>query len=57
MKCTAEENKDFLKNRDEEILKELTHGIEFKVFNFWIKPKLQTYNTISKKKLYVYRIE
>ena len=57
MKCTAEEYKDFLKNRDEEKLKELTQGIEFKVFNFWIKPKLQTYNTISKKKLYAYRIE
>ena len=57
MKCTAEEYKDFLKNRDEEKLKELTQGIEFKVFNFWIKPKLQTYNTVSKKKLYAYRIE
>jgi replication factor A1 len=57
MKCTAEEYKEFLKNRDEEKLKELTQGIEFKVFNFWIKPKLQTYNTISKKKLYAYRIE
>ena len=57
MKCTAEEYKEFLKNRDEEKLKELTHGIEFKVFNFWVKPKLQTYNTISKKKLYAYRIE
>ena len=38
-------------------LKELTQGIEFKVFNFWVKPKLQTYNAISKKKLYAYRIE
>ena len=57
MKCTAEEYKDFLKNRDEEKLRELTQGIEFKVFNFWVKPKLQTYNTISKKKLYAYRIE
>ena len=57
MKCTAEEYKDFLQNRDEKKLKELTQGIEFRVFNFWIKPKLQTYNTISKKKLYAYRIE
>ena len=57
MKCSAEEYKDFLKNRDEEKLKELTQGIEFKVFNFWVKPKLQTYNTVSKKKLYAYRIE
>jgi len=57
MKCSAEEYKDFLINRDEEKLKELTQGIEFKVFNFWVKPKLQTYNTVSKKKLYAYRIE
>ena len=57
MKCNAEEYKEFLKNRDEEKLKELTQGIEFKVFNFWIKPKSQTYNTLSKKKLYAYRIE
>ena len=57
MKCTAEEYKEFLYNRDEEKLKELTQGIEFKVFNFWVKPKLQTYNTISKKRLYAYRIE
>jgi replication factor A1 len=57
MKCTAEEYKDFLKNRNEEKLKELTQNIEFKVFNFWVKPKLQTYNTVSKKKLYAYRIE
>ena len=57
MKCTAEEYKDFLENRNEEKLKELTHQIEFKVFNFWVKPKLQTYNSISKKKLYAYKIE
>ena len=57
MKCTAEEYKDFLKNRNEEKLKELTQNIEFKVFNFWVKPKLQTYNTETKKKLYAYRIE
>ena len=57
MKCTAEEYKEFLNNRDEEKLRELTQGIEFKVFNFWVKPKLQTYNTVSKKKLYAYRIE
>ena len=57
MKCTAEEYKDFLENRNDEKLKELTHQIEFKVFNFWVKPKLQTYNSISKKKLYAYKIE
>ena len=57
MKCTAEEYKDFLENRNDEKLKELTHQIEFKVFNFWVKPKLQTYNSVSKKKLYAYKIE
>ena len=57
MKYTAEEYKDFLINNDEEKLKEITHNIEFKVFNFWVKPKLQTYNTTSRKKLYAYKIE
>ena len=57
MKCTAEEYKDYIQNNDEEKLKELTQGIEFKVFNFWVKPKIHTYNAVSKKKLYAYRIE
>ena len=57
MKCTAEEYKDILESRNEERLKEITHKVEFKVFNFWVKPKIQTYNTVSKKKLYAYRIE
>ena len=57
MKCTAEEYKDILESRNEEKLKEITHKVEFKVFNFWVKPKIQTYNTMSKKKLYAYRIE
>ena len=57
MKCSAEEYKDYIKNGNEDKLKELTQGIEFKVFNFWVKPKLQTYNAVSKKKLYAYRIE
>ena len=57
MKCTAEEYKDILESRNEEKLKKITHKVEFKVFNFWVKPKIQTYNTVSKKKLYAYRIE
>ena len=57
MKCTAEEYKNILESRDDEKLRELTHKVEFKVFNFWVKPKIQTYNTVSKKKLYAYRIE
>ena len=57
MKCTAEEYKDILESRNEEKLKEITHKVEFKVFNFWVKPKIQTYNTVSKKKLYAYRSE
>ncbi len=57
MKYTAEEYKEFCMNKDENKLKEITDGIEFKIFNFWVKPKLQVYNTISKKKLYAYKIE
>ena len=57
MKCTAEEYKDYVKIRNEEKLKEITQNIEFKIFNFWVKPKLQTYNTITKKRLYAYKIE
>ena len=57
MKCTAEEYKDILESRDEQKLREITHKVEFKVFNFCVKPKIQTYNTVSKKKLYAYRIE
>ena len=57
MKCTAEEYKNYLMSKDDKKIKEITEGIEFKVFNFWVKPKLQIYNTVSKKKLYAYRIE
>ena len=57
MKCTAEEYKNILESGDEEKLNQLTHNVEFKVFNFWVKPKMQTYNTVSKKKLYAYKIE
>ena len=57
MKCTAEEYKNIWESGDEEKLKQLTHNVEFKVFNFWVKPKMQTYNTVSKKKLYAYKIE
>jgi len=45
MKCTAEEYKNILESGDEEKLKQITHKVEFKVFNFWVKPKIQTYNT------------
>ena len=57
LKITAEDYKNILESRDEEKLKEITNKVEFKVFNFWVKPKIQTYNTVSKKKLYAYRIE
>ena len=57
MKCTAEEYKNILESRDDEKLRELTQKVEFKVFNFWVKPKIQTYSNVSKKKLYAYRIE
>ena len=56
MMCTAEEYKDYLKKRDQVKLKEISDRVEFKKFNFWVRPKIQVYNTISKKKLYVCKI-
>ena len=56
-KCSAEEYKEFIKKKDMKKLKEISDFVEFKKFSFWIKPKLQFYNNITKKKLYTYRIE
>ena len=53
---TAEEYKEFLQKRDQVKLKEISEKIEFKRFNFWVRPKVQVYNTLSKKKLYVCKI-
>ena len=57
MRMTAEEYKNILKDRNFEKLKEISNMIEFKQFYFWVKPKLQMYNTTSKKKLYAFKIE
>ena len=57
MEYSAEEYMNILKNKESIKLKEISDRIEFKSFNFWVKPKLQMYNTVSKKKLYAYRIE
>ena len=57
MKMTAEEYKNILKDRNVYKLKEISNMIEFKQFYFWVKPKLQMYNTTSKKKLYAFKIE
>ena len=57
MKITAEEYKNILKDKNYSKLKEISNMIEFKKFYFWVKPKLQMYNTSSKKKLYAYKIE
>lgn len=56
MMCSAEEYKEYLQKRDQKKLKEISEKIEFKKFNFWIRPKIQQYNTLSKKKLYVSKI-
>ena len=56
MMCAAEEYKDYLQKRDQVKLKEISDRVEFKKFNFWVRPKIQVYNTISKKKLYVCKI-
>ena len=57
MKMTAEEYKNILKDKNIYKLKEISNMIEFKQFYFWVKPKLQMYNTTSKKKLYAFKIE
>ena len=56
MLCTAEEYKNFLQKRDYIKLNEITNRIEFKKFHFWVRPRLQEFNTIFKKKLYTYKI-
>ena len=56
MMCSAEEYKDYLQKRAQIKLKEISDRVEFKKFNFWVRPKMQVYNTISKKKLYVCKI-
>jgi len=56
MMCPAEKYKDYLQKRDQVKLKEISDRVEFKKFNFWVRPKIQVYNTISKKKLYVCKI-
>ena len=57
LKITAEEYKNILKERNESKLKEISNLIEFKQFYFWVKPKFHMYNSVSKKKLYAYKIE
>ena len=56
MMCTAEEYKEYLQKRNQIKLKEISDRVEFNKFNFWVRPKMQVYNTISKKKLYVCKI-
>ena len=41
MMCTAEEYKDYLQKRDQVKLKEISDRVEFKKFNFWVRPKIQ----------------
>ena len=57
MKCTAEKYKDYLNNKDVKKLKEITDGITFKVFNFWVIPKLEKYNNICRQRIFAYKIE
>ena len=56
MLCSAEEYKNYLQRRNKIKLQEITNRIEFKTFYFWIRPKVQIYNNISKKKLYTIKI-
>ena len=57
MKCTAKEYYEIINSNNQEKLKEISEGIEFKEFSFWVKPKTQTYNSIDKKKIYAYKIK
>ena len=57
LKISAEDYRKLLMPRDENKLREISKLIEFKTFYFFVKPKLQMYNTISKKKLYASKIE
>ena len=57
LKISAENYRKLLMPRDENKLREISKLIEFKTFYFYVKPKLQMYNTISKKKLYASKIE
>ena len=57
MHCTAKEYRDIIVNDDTEKKNEISNGIVLKEFNFWVKPKLQTYNSIDKKKIYAYKIK
>ncbi len=57
LKISAEDYRKLLMPRDENKLREISKLIEFKTFYFYVKPKLQMYNTISKKKLYASKIE
>jgi replication factor A1 len=56
-KITCEEYKDLILNKDELKLKEISNGLEFKTFYFVVKPKMQVYNNIPKKKLNVYKVD
>ena len=56
MLCNAEEYKNYLQRRNKIKLQEISNRIEFKTFYFWIRPKVQIYNNISKKKLYTIKI-
>ena len=56
-KIPCEEYKDLVLNRDEIKLKELSTSLEFQTYMFVVKPKLNIYNNVPKKKLNVFRLE
>jgi replication factor A1 len=56
-KISCEDYKDLVYSRNEEKLNEITNHLEFRTFYFIVKPKMQNYNNISKKKLNCYKVE
>ena len=57
MELSADNYRELIEQNDQQKLNEIRKKIEFKAFNFYVKPKLQMYNANSKKKLYAYKIE
>ena len=53
----AEEYKEFVLEKNQEKLKEISEGMEFKEFLFWVKPKPNSYGGNTKIRLYAYKIE
>lgn len=57
MQCTANEYRELLLNQDENTLREISNRLEFEDYYFYVKPKFNFYNGVTKKKLMVTKFE